>query len=276
MQTDAYKQIDERTALAKETLRQCRLCPHECSVDRTKGQLGFCKLDDSFRCFREMIYRGEEAGLNPSHQIYFAGCNMKCEFCSVAEWNEDPEAAQILDIDFLASQIESRRNEGAKTLNLLGGEPAISVYSALKLLSRVDPSTCVVWNSSMYYNPIVDELMAGLVDIYLADLKCGNDKCSKSLLGCEDYFEVAKQNIISAEKHSKVIVRHLILPGHFECCTKPVMTWFSQNLSESKLSLRSDYTPPAGGVSCPKVYLSREELKNATNFATKLDLDIVE
>lgn len=276
MQTVAHKQINKCTALAKEALRHCRLCPHECSVDRTRGDIGFCKLDDRFRCFREMIHRGEEDGLNPSHQIYFAGCNLRCEFCSVAEWNEDPEAGRILNIDFLVSKIALRQSEGARTLNLLGGEPAVNVYSILKLLSRIDPSTCVVWNSSMYYNTVVDELMAGLVDIYLADLKCGNEKCSRLLLGCDDYFEVAKKNIVCAEKHSKVILRHLILPGHFECCTKPVLTWFSQNLPKSKLSLRADYTPPATCVSCPKVYLSYAELKNVTDFATQLSLNIVQ
>jgi putative pyruvate formate lyase activating enzyme len=223
-----------------------------------------------------MINCGEEDGLNPSHQVYFTGCNLKCEFCTVAEWNEEPEAAPASDIQKMAERIAERQLEGAKTLNLLGGEPAVNVYGILQLLRLVDPSVCVVWNSNMYYNPVIDELMKGLVDIYLADLKCGNSQCSEKLLGSGDYAEVARGNIIRAKEHSEVILRHLVLPEHFECCTKPVLTWISQNVQDVKLSLRTDYIPPAAAVSAPKSYLSNDEIEIVTDFAEQFGLNMVQ
>ena len=125
----------------------------------------------------------KRTALNPSYHLCFTGCNLRCEFCTVAEWNEQPLAAAEADYDVLKKKIAKRIRQGAKTLNLLGGEPAVNIYGILELLGQLDCETKVVWNSNMYYNDIVDELMDGLVDVYLADLKVGNNQCAETILG---------------------------------------------------------------------------------------------
>jgi putative pyruvate formate lyase activating enzyme len=213
MDYKAHKQAPHRARLAREALNCCRLCPRQCGVNRIVGEKGYCRLDDSVRCFREMLYSGEEQQLIPSHQIYFAGCNLRCEFCPVFEWNNKPWMAREMDIDDLSQTIANRRMEGARTLNLVGGEPAVNLHGILELLARVGPETQVVWNSNMYYREIVDELMTGLVDVYLADLKCGNDRCAKALVGAEDYVQVAKQNTLRACKHRTSLCATWSCPG---------------------------------------------------------------
>ena len=267
--------IEAALEAATRHLRHCRLCPRNCGVDRTAGERGYCGLDDKTRCFREMLHPAEEAELTPSHQVYFTGCNLRCGYCTVAEWNESPEEAKEIDVEKLAAVIAKRKKEGAKTLNLLGGEPAVSVYGILKLLSRLDASTLVVWNSNMYYNSIVDELMAGLIGIYLADLKCGNADCAGRLLGSSDYVEVAKGNILRAVGHSDVIVRHLILPGHTDCCLEPILEWLSAKAPDVKLSLRGNYVPPVEAINAPKGYLRPDELKRAGQMAAKMGVTLV-
>jgi len=256
-------------------LRECRLCPRNCGVDRTAGATGYCGLDDSVRCYREVLYDGEEDDLNPSHHIYFAGCNLRCEFCTVAEWNESPDAAEETDIVALGDKITERIRQGARTLNLLGGEPAVNIAGILELLRRVECETTVVWNSNMYYNTIVDELTAGLVDVYLADLKVGNSRCAETMLKAADYLEVAKKNILKASSHGRVIVRHVILPGHTKCCLEPVLHWLAERLPGVEVSLRGDYFPPADAVAAPGGYLSGNEFQNALQLAAQLRLNLV-
>jgi putative pyruvate formate lyase activating enzyme len=275
MERAAHKQVFSRIELARKALRDCRLCPRNCGVDRMASKTGFCGLTDSVRCYREVLYSGEEADLNPSHHIYFAGCNLRCEFCTVAEWNEQPDAADATDIENLKKLINRRIKQGAKTLNLLGGEPAVNIYGILKMLSRLGPETVVVWNSNMYYNDIVDELIAGLADVYLADLKVGNERCAGAILGAADYPDVAKGNIVKASRRSRVIVRHLILPGHRECCLKPVLKWLAEELPAVEVSLRGDYFPSADAAASPAGYLSRDEFQNAIRFAAQLQLNLV-
>jgi putative pyruvate formate lyase activating enzyme len=275
MKPAAHSQAHRRAVIAREALRDCRLCPRNCGVDRTAGVTGYCGLDDSVRCYREALYNGEEDDLNPSHHVYFAGCNLRCEFCTVAEWNERPGAADKTDIVAIKDKIVERVRQGARTLNLLGGEPAVNVHGVLELLSQLECKTRVVWNSNMYYNDVVDELIAGLADVYLADLKVGNNQCAESMLKAGDYLEVTKRNIIKASTHGRVIVRHVILPGHTECCLKPVLHWLAEKLPGVEVSLRDNYFPPANPAAAPAGYLGRDEFKNAMQLARQLRLNLV-
>jgi putative pyruvate formate lyase activating enzyme len=221
-----------------------------------------------------MLYCGEEEQLNPSHQIYLAGCNLRCTFCTVTEWNEEPMAAEELDIEKLKERVAYRKNQGARTLNLLGGEPTVSLPGIIELLSHLEPTTRVVLNSNMYYDNQVPEILDGLVDIYLADLKCGNSSCAEVLLDAADYMEVVKENIVKAGCHAEVIVRHLILPGHSECCLKPILSWLAEELQGVKVSLRGDYAPPAEVTSAPREYLEQADLRDALDLARRMGLNM--
>lgn len=274
MDYQAHNKISERIKLAKEALVNCSLCPRQCGVNRTAGEKGDCGLDDTVRCFREMLYCGEENELNPSHQIHFAGCNLRCEFCVVAEWNEDPMAAEEIDFDDMAMKITARQNKGAKTLNFLGGEPAVNLHGILELLGRVKPEIKVVWNSNMCYNELVDRLTTGLIDVYLADFKCGNNECAKNLLGVSDYTEIVKDNILKAARHADVIIRHVIMPGHSRCCLQPIFEWLADKLPDVKLSLRDNYVPPVQVASAPAGYLNQKEMQTAVGLAESMGLNL--
>jgi putative pyruvate formate lyase activating enzyme len=275
MDTSLKNDIFERAREARGALVNCHLCPRECAVNRTAGEKGHCRLDDLVRCFREILYYGEESELVPSYQIHMAGCNLNCAYCLVAEWNETPSAAEPMNFDSMAERIAVRQRQGAKTLNLLGGEPAVNVHGVLELLTRVDSAIKVVWNSNMYYNDIVDRLLAGLVDIYLADFKCGNNKCAKALLGADNYVEVVKHNIVQAAGHAGVIVRHVVLPGHRDCCLEPILQWLATEGPDVKLSLRDNYIPPVPQNLAPKKYLEADEMQRAVETANRMGLKLI-
>jgi putative pyruvate formate lyase activating enzyme len=268
--------IEEAREAAAAHLRECRLCPRDCRVNRSQGRTGYCRLDARIHCFREMLHPAEEAELSPSHQVYFAGCNLRCGFCTVPEWNEQPLAVRELDADWLIGRIEHRRDQGARNVNLLGGEPTVSLPGILDLLAKVRPATPVVLNSNMYYNGDIDELLSAFVGVYLADLKCGNAECAEALLDARDYVDVARQNIVMASERCDLIVRHLILPGHMDCCLRPTLQWLAKTIPDVKLSLRTNYVPPAAAASAPKEYLGSRDIIAATNEARDLGLRLIE
>lgn len=268
--------IEEAIEAASRHRRECQLCPRDCRVNRSTGQTGYCGLDDRARCFREMLHGAEEAELSPSHQIYFAGCNLRCGFCTVTEWNEGPLGVAELDTDRLIGRIEQRRAQGARNLNLLGGEPIVSLPGILSLLARAQPATPVVLNSNMYYNEDIDGLLDAFVGVYLADLKCGDSRCAEALLDARDYVDVARRNILRASGRSNLIVRHLILPGHTDCCLRPTLRWLAKEIPGVKLSLRTNYVPPAAAGPAPGDYPSPQEIIAATNEARDLGLRLIE
>ena len=59
----------------------CKLCPRECGVDRTRGEIGFCGGSDLATVAKTMLHRWEEpalAGNGGSGTIFVGGCNLGC------------------------------------------------------------------------------------------------------------------------------------------------------------------------------------------------------
>jgi putative pyruvate formate lyase activating enzyme len=276
MKLESCQQIPERLKALQSIMRDCRLCPRNCGVDRTAGQTGYCGVDDKLYCFREMLYNGEEQELCPSHQVYFAGCNIRCEYCSVAEWNQRPMQVKVCDIGQLSEDIWRRIGQGAVTLNLLGGEPAVNVAGILELLWKSKPTNRIVWNSNMYYNSPVTEAIRGLADIVLADLKFGCDQCAMDIAEVVDYCGVVVSNIEASAEWSDVIVRHRVLPGHFECCTVPGLKRVAQMGNKVRVSLWFDYIPPIPAVKTPAGYVDDKQRKQTIDYAESLKLRITQ
>lgn len=275
MNPTAFKDLPRRIASARDLLLECRLCPRDCRANRLADQRGFCGLGGQARWFREFLYSGEEAELAPTHQVQFSGCNLRCEYCVVSEWNEQVEAGKLLDIKELAAIIRRRQAAGARTLSLLGGEPALNLPGILELLANLSPEIPVVWNSNFYFRPVVLELLDGLIDVWLPDYKCGNSLCAKELLGADDYLEVVRENLLRVGGVEHLIIRHVILPGHRECCLEPILEWIAFRLPQARVSLWSAYVPPPGEGSAPRGYLKAEEYRDAIRLAEKMKIRLV-
>lgn len=217
----------------------------------------------------------EEPGLVPSHQVYFAGCNLKCGFCSVAEWNQEPTTVPVIEADDLVKQIKMRHEQGANNLNLLGGEPAVSIYGILDLLERIPQKTRIVWNSNMYYRQPVRDALDGLVDVYLADFKCGNSDCAQKMLGASDYVEVVQENLLHAGEKTELYIRHVAMPGHVECCGRSILEWIAERIPTAELSLKFDYIPPLPAGTCPAGYIQDSEKRKMLEIVKQLALKVI-
>ncbi len=275
MNDTAQKDAGHRARRAEKLLEACRLCPRACGVNRLIGERGFCGLTDRVHCYRDVLNFKEEQELIPSHQVHLAGCNLRCDYCMVMEWNEQPGAAKELDEDQLTAAIDRRLSQGAKTLNLLGGEPSVSIHGILRLLAKTNPDVRLVWNSNMYFQPIVDELLDGLVDLYLADFKCGCNACAEKILGAPDYVSVVQASLKRVIDKADVIVRHILLPGHRECCLKSMLAWILREMPEVKVSIKGDYIPPAAPCHAPVCYVSEEEYRSALKLAQEMGVNLI-
>jgi putative pyruvate formate lyase activating enzyme len=128
----------------------------------------------------------------------------------------------------------------------------------------------------MYYEKSAYELIDGLIDIYLADFKCGNDTCASALLGAVDYTEIVKENISAAAAKKQVIVRHLLVPGHFDCCTLPILRWLAGSAIQVSVSIKGDYIPPACMSASPAEYTMPKEFGAAMDAAKYFGLNIIQ
>jgi putative pyruvate formate lyase activating enzyme len=235
--------IKDRLAQARRHYRSCLLCAHRCGVNREAGQRGPCKAGVEARVFRHRVECSEEAELIPAHLFYLSGCDLRCAFC-IAEANAfDPRRGQLLTPRFFQEAVAWGRRQGARTLEWVGGEPTIHLPAILEVMAQCPDLPPVVWKSDFHGTPEAMALLDGVVDVYLADLKFGNNDCARRIAGVGDYWEIVTDNLMRAAGQGALIVRHLLLPGHFDCCFRPIVSWMRHHLPEVKFSLRDGYLP---------------------------------
>lgn len=231
-------------AWAEERYSACDVCAERCLVDRHAGELGVCGLPADARVYKEYVHLGEEARLVPSHTIYLSGCNFRCAFCSDDAQVRAPLAHGVsVPPAALARRIGERRAQGARNVNFVGGLPDVNVLYILRVLERCPPDTAVVWNTNLWTTPEAIAALTGVVWTWLVDFKFGSDGCAKKLAGARDYLRTITELLPLAAGAGAVLVRHLLMPGHLECCTRPVLDWLAANLPEIPVNIMTGYHP---------------------------------
>jgi len=267
--------LDVKIELARRMLSGCRLCERRCGADRTAGETGFCGVGNRSNWFFEQVLWGEEPPLVPSHEVFFSGCNLRCSFCYSWQSMLDPSVGEAVEPGSFAAMVDSRRAEGAVNLNLIGGEPTIHLPAILEALRLVTRPTAVVWNSNFYMSAETMSLLDGAIDLYLGDFRFGCDECARTLGGVDRYVETAARNFQLAARSSDLIIRHLLIPGHIECCLKPIAKWVAERLPEAPFNLMFQYTPFFEALDDPALCrsLTPEEEKEALRIVSEHKLN---
>ena len=238
--------LDVKAEIARRIVRRCMLCERRCLTDRTRGGRSICLLDDKAYVHSWFLHMGEEAPLVPSGTIFYGGCNFKCVFCQ--NWDVSQVGVRrgvpVSPKRLAEIQAELRRR-GARNINHVGGDPTPSLHVILDSLRYLEVNVPQLWNSNFYMSRESMELLIDVIDIWLPDFKYGNNRCALRLSGVPRYLEVVGRNLLLAAQHGDMIIRHLVLPGHLECCTKPVLRWIADNLPRGRIlvNIMDQYRP---------------------------------
>lgn len=233
----------DRLAAARQHWNACSLCEHRCLANRAAGETGPCRAGVEARVFRQRVEYGEELELIPCHLFYLSGCDLRCRFC-IAEANAfNPHSGTPLTAELLREAIAAAQPQQPRTLQWVGGEPTIHLPTILQVMAEQDALPSIVWKSDFHGTPQALRLLEGVVDTFVADFKFGSDHCAKRLASVPRYWEVVTRNLLLASGMGNLIVRHLLMPGHFDCCFLPVVHWLADHLPGVKFSLRDGYLP---------------------------------
>jgi putative pyruvate formate lyase activating enzyme len=260
--------LDLKIELAERIYHSCSFCEHQCHVDRSSDK-GICNIKNS-TISSAFIHMGEEQMLIPSFTIFFSGCNFQCVFCQNHDISQHPSAgiqANKLKIsDYLMKNKHKIRN-----INWVGGEPTPHVKTILEFLKQIDFPLAQIWNSNMYCSLETMKLLDGVVDLYLTDFKFGNNYCAKQLSGVEKYWETISRNHVFASKNGDVLIRHLLIPNHLNCCTKPVTNWIPHNMDNYVLHIMNQYHPSYKAKNDPVLnsFISNEDYLSIITYATQ-------
>ncbi len=276
----------------RQALRRCQSCPRRCRIDRLAGERGICGIGALPVVAHAGLHLGEEppiSGSRGSGTIFFAGCPLRCLFCQNHQISQAPSLANWPEttVTGLSDLMLRLADEGAHNINCVSPSHVVwPLAQALRLARERGLSLPVVYNSSGYESPEALTAMAGLVDIYLPDLKYLDGRLARRYSGVRDYPEVATAAIaimldqvghlrVDAEGIARrgLLVRHLVLPGALDN-SRRCLDWLASLDPEVTISLMSQYTPQHLAAQEPALNrrLSLAEYETITDHALDLGL----
>ena len=267
--------LDLKVELGKRVMRNCEFCVRKCSVNRISGEKGYCLCGNDFTVSSCFPHMGEEPELVPSGTIFTCGCTIRCIHCqnwSISQWKE---SGKILDPIRMSGIVKSLKAQKCRNVNMVGGDPTPNTWLWLRTMKDVNVNIATVWNSNSYYSHKTASLLAGFIDVYLLDFKYGNNDCAEAISDAPKYFEECTRNHIMAKKHGEIIIRVLVLPGHNDCCTRPILKWISDNLGPwTRVNLMFQYRPEWRAHNRRELgrRLTREEMNEGQEIAKDVGL----
>lgn len=233
----------------------CTLCPRKCGVDRSKGQLGFCRQPGHIRAARAAAHYWEEpviSGSFGSGAVFFSGCTLQCCFCQNGIISQE-NLGKDVTTEHLREIFLRLIDDGVQNINLV--TPTHFLPSILPALSPKLPVP-VVYNCGGYERVETLRELDGLVDIYLPDMKYSDAALAAALSAAPDYVQTAKSAILEMYRQvgpvvieddimkKGMIVRHLVLPGQIDN-SLGVLDWFAEAFPQGDVlfSLMSQYVP---------------------------------
>jgi putative pyruvate formate lyase activating enzyme len=276
--------LDLKIEIGQRILENCEFCENQCKINRKIGGTGYCGMSEVSRVSSAFMHHGEEPPLVPSGTIFFAGCSFGCVFCQnyeISTIGKDipfNQGGSPVDGKQLAGFAEVLTRQGAKNINYVGGDPTPNLHTIIESMKYQTQNITQLWNSNFYNTIKTLNLLKDLMDFWLPDFKFGNNNCGMKYSKVSNYWDVLTRNLkyIYCWGSRDIIIRHLVMPGHFECCTKPILEWISQEIPGTAVNIMGQYHPEHKVDS--KNYLeinrrvSRSEMIEAFSLAERLKI----
>ena len=172
---------------------------------------------------------------------------------------------ELVEGPTLADRIALRRSHGARNVNFVGGLPDVNVLFILRTLQLCQRDTHVVWNTNIWTTETAIARLSGVVGTWLVDLKFANDECARALGAPAGYWTKMQRLFPIVANTGRVLVRHLVMPGHIQCCTRGVLEWLAKHHQAVTVNLMTGYQPfqLAGGSGPMARRLSDDERQQA-------------
>lgn len=285
---DKIKLIEERTESLWQRLAACDICPRNCRINRLQGQKGYCGADKDMVVYTAFLHQGEEPGISQglgSGTIFFSGCSLKCLYCQNHKFSHTLKG-RVLRPEELATVMLKLQEKGAANINLVTPTHFLpQILKSLKIAYFQGLDLPLVYNTSGYEKAGIIGILAGIIDIYLADMKYISPQLAGRYSQAPQYPVFNQESVKLMHEQSAIlwqggilkqglIIRHLALPGLLQE-TRRVFSWIRQNTPRALVSAMSQYQPYHQACRFPGINrtLTPDEGHQIKEMVEELDLD---
>lgn len=282
-------ELFRRISALNDVLLDCTLCPRQCRVNRLRGQVGVCGVGDLPAVSSAEPHFGEEpplVGTGGSGTVFMTNCNMRCSYCQNYEISQEGAGEQCTHEE-LALMMVRLQKKGCHNINFVTPtHQAPQIVESLPRAVEYGLELPLVYNCGGYEEVETIKLLRDVFDIYMPDLKYGDDEMAVRLSLAHGYVGTSQAAV--KEMHRQVgdlrledgiatkglIVRHLVLPGGL-AGTEEVMRFIAEELSrDTYVNIMDQYRPCYKAVDEEGLdrRVTREEFEEAVNIARKAGL----
>jgi putative pyruvate formate lyase activating enzyme len=249
----------ERVRQAFLLLEKCTVCPRKCSVDRTRGEKGFCRAGGLPEISSYGPHFGEErplVGRHGSGTIFLTYCNLGCIFCQNYSISRLGEGDEISFEKFSGIMVQLQRT-GCHNINFVS--PSHFVPHILKALpAAIEKGLTVplVYNTGGYDSLEALKLLDGVFDIYMPDFKYTRSDVAEKYSQAPDYPAVVEAALKEMHRQTGdlvmdeqgiamrgLLVRHLVLPAGL-AGTREAMRFLATEISrDTYVNIMEQYYP---------------------------------
>ncbi len=279
-------ELAERASRALERLASCDLCARYCRVDRFAGVKGaVCRTGRRAVVSSLGPHHGEEdplRGSRGSGTIFFSWCNLRCLFCQNWEISQKGVGHEV-EAEALAGMMLTLQARGCHNLNFVTPSHVVAqVLEALVIAAREGLKLPLVYNTGGYDSPQALELLDGVIDIYMPDMKYGDSEAAHRYSHVRDYWEVNRAAVKEMHRQAGdlvvdsqgvalrgLLVRHLVLPEDL-ANTERVLAFLAEEISpDTYLNLMDQYHPSHRADRVPELdrEITTEEYLHAQELA---------
>ena len=192
-----------------------------------------------------------------------SGCIADCCFCQNYQISRQNMGTRV-DVDQLANSFLKLQEKGCSNINWVTPSPHLPyLLEALAIAMEKGLNLPLVYNCNGYMRLEILEMLDGIVDIYLPDMKYGEAVWAEEFSGLPDYPEINRQVISEMYRQtgllkldsrggavSGLLIRHLVLPDK-TAGTEKVLRTIAEIDPDITISLMAQYRPCFEAVGHP-------------------------
>lgn len=284
-------ELGQRVKLAWRHLEDCDLCARYCRVNRLQTLKGaVCRTGERAVVHSHGAHHGEEdplRGRGGSGTIFFSWCSLRCVFCQNWEISQKGIGREVEPSE-LAQIMLDLQGEGCHNINLVTPSHVVAqILAAVEIAAARGLRLPLVFNTGGYDSLEALQLLDGVVDIYMPDMKYGDSETAHRYSHVRDYVEVNQAAV--KEMHRQVgdlilddcgialrglLVRHLVLPGGLAGSEKVLAFLASEISRNTYLNLMDQYHPCYRADDSPPLDrpITPEEYRHALELAKRYGL----
>ena len=283
-------ELQARAELAHAGLVECRQCAWACKTNRLAGKTGACKTGALAEVSSYGPHPGEErplSGWRGSGTVFFARCNMRCQYCQNAEISQI-QPGKPTSPEELANILLELQGMGCHNINFVSPSHVVAqILAAVLIAAQQGLRLPLVYNTGGYDALDSLRLLDGVIDIYMPDMKYSSAAIAKVYSKIPHYPQINQAAL--REMHRQVgdlildengiaqhglLVRHLVLPNNLAGSAE-TLRFLAQEISPNTyLNIMDQYRPDFNARLFPKLRrpIKRQEYEAVVEMAKSYGL----